>query len=462
MKIIIVGAGISGLSTALFLRKHLPTPPPPSHPNTILICESHHPRSKASLPSISSEPAAFESLPASTTTVGGGLGIAPNGMRVLRDLDAGIHDAVAAQGFACHTFVFRATKGWTLGRRKTGGGGEPEEVCVASTRHGLWSCLMGAVEKEEGVVVMYRRVVRVRRDDAAGKVVVSFMEESDGGGEGEEEADLVVGADGTKSVVRKGLFGAEDGDGKYAPVYTGLASVGGFFDASTPRSVADEKAMVFTFGGNGFFGYYSTSPPSANSLGWWWTFQTDSLPSSTALDVAEIKAQLQDRVGKWVDPIIRDIVSKAEISSIYPTWILPDFPTWGEKGIVLIGDAAHAMSPTTGQGASQGLEDAQTLSLLLAETLKKSYGNKDSFGAQKEKEAVALALKLFYEIPQPRVAGIIARGKRMDSSKVRMGVVMEYIMYLSIWLINRFKILEKLAFGDIDRCLNGWSAREEV
>lgn len=46
---------------------------------------------------------------------------------------------------------------------------------------------------------------------------------------------------------------------------------------------------------------------------------------------------------------------------------MPELPHCGEKAIVLIGDAAHAIDPTTGQGASQALEDPQTFALLLAE-----------------------------------------------------------------------------------------------
>jgi 2-polyprenyl-6-methoxyphenol hydroxylase-like FAD-dependent oxidoreductase len=83
-------------------------------------------------------------------------------------------------------------------------------------------------------------------------------------------------------------------------------------------------------------------------------------------------------------------VDKAEVESIYSTWILPDLPHWGENGIVLVGDAAHAMSPTTGQGASQALEDAQTLSLLLAETLNRAYAKMVTRGAgQRLRSAIA-------------------------------------------------------------------------
>lgn len=219
-----------------------------------------------------------------------------------------------------------------------------------------------------------------------------------------------------------------------------------------PANVVDNKAMVFTFGRNGFFGYASGSPASANNLMWWSTFETDSLPSTTNLDVGEIKARMQERHQNWSDPVIQDIVTRAEVESIYPTWVLPPLPRWGEDRLVLLGDAAHALSPTTGQGASQALEDAQTWSLLLAELLKKAYnGEKASEGADvktgapfSEKDALDLAMKLFYEIRQPRVTEISDRGKKLDGNKADVGIIGEYFMYFFLIILNKYPAIGEL------------------
>lgn len=213
MKIIIVGAGISGLSTYLHLRKHLS----PDH--TITIYESHKPRLTLPLssPATSTSPAVtIDTLSASTALVGGGLGISPNGMRVLRDLDLDLHDAVSAQGFPAEHFIFKGANGWTLGMQKTSDGsvredGDEEEICISSSRHGLWEALMRAVG--EGVV-RYRKVTVIESDGTQGKVIVRST--SDDANEDVESADLVVGADGVKSVVRSAVFGED----KFLPEYT--------------------------------------------------------------------------------------------------------------------------------------------------------------------------------------------------------------------------------------------------
>jgi len=57
------------------------------------------------------------------------------------------------------------------------------------------------------------------------------------------------------------------------------------------------------------------------------------------------------------------------IDTVYPIFYMPDLPSWGRDGCVLVGDAAHAMTPATGQGGSQAFEDGLTLGLLLAKLL---------------------------------------------------------------------------------------------
>lgn len=213
--------------------------------------------------------------------------------------------------------------------------------------------------------------------------------------------------------------------------------------------------MVFTFGSNGFFGYSSSAPTSSRSLMWWSTFETDTLPATKKIDTAAIKGALVRRHKHWNDPVVQDIVNKAEIQSIYPTWVLGELPNWGENGIVLVGDAAHAMDPTTGQGASQALEDSQTLALLLAECVK--YGEQDDLQGR---EAVALALKLFYQIRNPRVQEIIERGRRIAGRKANVGIVAEYCMYFFLWLLNKFPSFGKYKPRVIRISTNGCLVRE--
>lgn len=215
-----------------------------------------------------------------------------------------------------------------------------------------------------------------------------------------------------------------------------------------PQSILNPPAMVFTFGRNGFFGYSSGSPASAQSLMWWSTFETSLLSSTKNIDRAAIKTALQQRHQHWKDPVMQSIISKAEVESIYPTWVLEGLPHWGESGIVLVGDAAHAMDPTTGQGASQALEDAKTLSLLLKHLLEPEEGRTTplprALESATESERVDAAIKMLYEIRSPRVKEIVERGKKIAGRKADVGIVAEYFMYFFLWLLNAVPALGKV------------------
>ncbi|KAF1931020.1 FAD/NAD(P)-binding domain-containing protein [Didymella exigua CBS 183.55] len=459
MRIIIVGGGIAGMSTYLHLRKHLP-----SHSeHDITIYESHRPRSIVSSSRSQAHPnqsVNLNALSESTAIVGGGLGISPNGMRVLRDLSLGLHDRVVAQGFPAEHFIFKGANGWSLGMQSTSDKAvrakdDAEEVCIASSRHGLWTTLRQYIVEEYGEeAIKHKKVLKlVRRLDLPTLRLQVYMLDEQGRKQ-VDNADLVIGADGVKSVVRNALFGDDE---KFQPIYSGQSGVGGFHNTTIPPIIADNRAMVFEFGGSGFFGYSSGGPISEKQLMWWSTFETSTLHNIKAVDPRDIRHALSERHKHWKDPIIEDIVSNADVESIYPTWIMPELPHWGKRGVVLIGDAAHALDPTTGQGASQALEDSQVFSLLLAELL-----DRECYGQAPDRFTIDKAIKVFYEIRHPRVKTISDRGKKLAGRKANVGIVKEYFMYCFIWLLIKFPSIGKALLSDVNRELYCWSSKESI
>ncbi|KAF2496928.1 FAD/NAD(P)-binding domain-containing protein [Lophium mytilinum] len=469
MKIIIVGGGIAGTSLYLHLLQHLPNPPAPYPPHELLIYESHEPKPSSS-PSTStslsspssnspeSEPPTTPNLTPSTTTIGGGLALAPNGMRILARLSSELHEAVLAQGFANERFIFRSARGWRLSSMPCTDARVPGEACVSMSRMGLWEVLRGFVEASgdgEGVI-RYKKVAEVGQG-ASGKPIVKFED-------GEvEEADLVVGADGVRSVVKKGAFGEG-----YAPVYMNQAGVGGFVKGPLPDEVKREKGMVFTFGGNGFFGYGSSASEEEESLMWWSTYHTPSLPTSDDLSIPTITTELRERHAAWKDPVIQTIISSVadSVSSIYPTWTTPPLPHWGRNALILIGDAAHALQPTSGQGASQCLEDGLTLSLILSHYLNKVYNETDASeqsGSGVDLQAtIDATASVLYAVREPRVREISDAAKKMDRGKGDIGVVGEMVMCGFMWLFGKVPWIAQLLFGDMNERLYAWDVDAEV
>ena len=199
MKIIIIGGGIAGLSTYLYMKKYLS----PNGEHELKIFESQASR----IASEQTHHLNLDDLSFSTALVGGGLAVAPNGMRVLRDLSLDLHGAVTSQGFPCENNTFKAARGFTIGQVRAWDAREPPEYTVSSSRYGLWKCLADKVGDD---AVQFKKVVEVAVDDG-GKPLVRFADGSS------EEADLVLGADGVRSTVKKAIL--QDDDGKYAPTY---------------------------------------------------------------------------------------------------------------------------------------------------------------------------------------------------------------------------------------------------
>ena len=197
MKIVIVGGGISGLSSYLFLKKLLPTALPHDTPLQICVYESHEAPKRQHRPQLSvSAPTSF------AQGVGGALGIAPNGLRVLKNLDDDLFHNVVNQAYSVSKFRFRSRQGWALADFPMTDAGEPPLHTILTSRQGIWDCLRDRVPDED---VIRKRVIQVFPRDGSQRPRACFAD-----GLPDVEADLIVGADGVRSVVKK----AVTGDGK--------------------------------------------------------------------------------------------------------------------------------------------------------------------------------------------------------------------------------------------------------
>ena len=202
---------------------------------------------------------------------------------------------------------------------------------------------------------------------------------------------------------------------------------------------------TMTFGADGFFGYgacSTTSETSHNAVStcspgdqavWWSTYALENLPSKGEIDKDDIIRQLQSRHSSWKDPVIQKVIQKVSIDSIYPTWTTPNLPTWERDGVVLVGDAAHALQTSSGQGVSQALEDAEMLGMVIARKLES--------GPASETEALQAAAKSYCELRMPRVRKISDHAKKLGDMKRKKNLVVEWMMYFFMWLGGKWKFL---------------------
>jgi 2-polyprenyl-6-methoxyphenol hydroxylase-like FAD-dependent oxidoreductase len=204
MKIVIVGAGISGLSTYLFLRKHLPTPSPPAQPHSIHIYETYD-TTRGLNRKDGIHPGAHDQI-ASSIGIGGGLGIMGNGLNVLKRLDESLFHDIVRHGHPMHDFKMSNARGWTLAKIPIKSQDEPPMTCVMIARQALWDCLRVNVPDSAIVTKKISAVVATAGEE---KKIIEFAD-----GSPAEECDLVIGADGLRSVVRRAIFSSSEGDNK--------------------------------------------------------------------------------------------------------------------------------------------------------------------------------------------------------------------------------------------------------
>jgi 2-polyprenyl-6-methoxyphenol hydroxylase-like FAD-dependent oxidoreductase len=355
-KALIIGGGIAGPVTAIFLQKA----------------------------GIDAE--VFEAWPYSTG-IGGGLQIAPNGMHVLAEI--GLASEMIRRGSIAESFDFYSQSGARLGAVNQNMEARCGQPAVNMCRATLNEALIDKAWCENVELRFEKRLVAI--EDRADRPVIAYF--ADGSS---AEGDFVIGADGVHSAVRGHVI--PNGP---KPFDTGLIGFGGF----VPRSVIEDtpigQRVLTTFGQSGFFGYGFCSSAPTDGVMWW------STQPSHGVDAAEFRAMSQDALRRhlrqfhagWHDPI-PGILDAAENIVITDTLDVATLPTWSRKRTLLIGDAAHATSPHAGQGASLALEDAMRLGRLML-----------------DRQELGLTFQNFEAERRPRTEKIVALARRNGNSK---------------------------------------------
>jgi 2-polyprenyl-6-methoxyphenol hydroxylase-like FAD-dependent oxidoreductase len=355
-KALIIGAGIAGPVTAIFLKRA----------------------------GIDAE--VYEAWPYSTG-IGGGLQIAPNGVHVLAEL--GLAEEMIRRGSIAESFDFYSQSGRPIGsinRNMKERFGQP---AVNMCRAALNEIIVDKAWCSNVELHFEKRLLGIE-DRADRPVVAHFADGSSA------EGDFVIGADGVHSAVRRHVI--PDGP---KPFDTGLVGFGGFVPRSLLESTSIGQRVETTFGQSGFFGYGFCSSDPGDGVMWWSTQPSHGIDAATfrAMDQQVLKQHLRDFHAGWHDPIPR-IIDAAENIVVTDTLDVATLPTWSRKRTLLIGDAAHATSPHAGQGASLALEDAMRLGRLML-----------------DEQELGLTFQNFEHERRPRAEKIVALARRNGNSK---------------------------------------------
>jgi salicylate hydroxylase len=217
-------------------------------------------------------------------------------------------------------------------------------------RHDLHRALLDAVRAADpDAVRLSARATRlVERDDA---VSVEFE------GAPSASAELVIGADGIKSVVRQHVLGAD------APVFTGQVAWRCTVPTEriAPELRTDIVSTVWCGPNNHAVTYYLRNGALLNFVGC-----VERAAEEESWTARRPWSELDADYQGW-HPMLRAVIEQVDRDACY-RWALfnrePSFD-WSTARVTLLGDAVHATLPYMAQGAAMAIEDAAVLARAL-------------------------------------------------------------------------------------------------
>jgi 2-polyprenyl-6-methoxyphenol hydroxylase-like FAD-dependent oxidoreductase len=235
---------------------------------------------------------------------------------------------------------------------------------------------------ELGVAIKYGYEITEINEFKSGDVNIHFKNGQ------KTSSDIIIGADGRmSSIARKYVIGTNK------PIYQGFINWIGVFESE--EKIFDEIVVKDYWGIGERFGIVPVSQYKAYWAG------GISATNVGARVPAMYKQELTKVFSSW-SSLINTIINKTPTSRINKIYVHDHDPikNWYKNNLIVIGDAAHAPLPTSGQGACQALEDAWHLANCLFEN----------------DTNISEAFSKFTNLRMEKTTGIIAAGRSLASS----------------------------------------------
>lgn len=319
MKVIVVGAGVGGASAGIALQRL---------GHDVVVYDQMR-----------------ENKP-----VGAALSLWSNGVKVLNWLGLGA-EVARLGGRMDHMAYYDGITGEELTRFSlepitTQTGQRPYPVARAD----LQALLMDTVGHAH--IHLGMRVVAVSQDDDT--VTVTFADGST------DTADLLIGADGARSLIRDHVTDAAGGGPVIQRTYSGYTNFNGLVPADEAIGPKDQWT---TYVGDGK--RCAVMPVAGDRF---YFFVDIPQPAGIPYDRADGKKPLEEAFGGWApgaQALLRAIDPAVSLNRV-EIWDIDPFHTWVRGRVAILGDAAHNTAPDIGQGACSALEDTFALAISLA------------------------------------------------------------------------------------------------
>lgn len=322
----IIGAGLSGLALALAL---------------------HQQHIQCTI---------YESRPA-PLNIGGAVMLSPNALKVLDALD--VYERVRVKGYNFEILEYKDGDGNLLETQEFGSQEKYGYKGLRIYRRVLIDELLAMLQEKNIPVEFGKKFSRIISETEE-EVTWEFTDGTS------HTASLLVGADGIHSTVRRYLYP------DLQPKFTGMAGITAAVPTSQLKLPAGYHIPVTIITSAGGFviapqeidgsevliGKQKRVSDELDRAGW----------ESLLADKASLVSFLQKDAEAFPE-IVQNAVSHIphDKINVWPFYIVPKLENWASKQrrMVILGDAAHAIPPSAGQGINQAFEDVYIFALLL-------------------------------------------------------------------------------------------------
>ena len=354
--------------------------------------------------------------------IGAGLQLSPNGTKVLKAL--GVMESLKPALFEPESVELR------LGRS----GATVFSIPMKQIAHSRWGARYYQVHRADLVETLKQRLEQLQPGSILlGARVTGYRQSATeivaktAAGD-TESADLLIGADGIRSVVRHQMLGAQ------TPRFTGNVA----WRAVVPTcqlagSTPPPSGTVWAGARRHAVTTYLKAGELVNFVGIveqsGWEEEGWQHPG----DPEQAKADFEG----W-HPTIQAILNQAGLMHRWALFDRPPLPRWSDDRAVLLGDACHPMLPSMAQGAVMALEDAWVLADTLSQTLEP-----------------AMAVQEFYSKRIDRVSSVQRRSAANGRLFHIPNAMMRSAVYAPLWMASRvapnalFRMQDKIYGHDV-------------
>ncbi|VXB11639.1 FAD-dependent monooxygenase [Bacillus altitudinis] len=319
--VIIIGSGVAGLATALFLKK------------------------------AGMESTIYESRSDEELETGAGFLLSPNGVKILDGI--GCKNEVIANA----TVIKKIQQINSENEVEAIFHHYSEKYYDAPLLNVMRDQIIKSLLKEvhrQGIEVKYnKKLISIKQQPHS--VQVLFEDET------EITGDIVIGADGTFSKTREAI------------AFNAKLDYSGFWGLQGVSFVKDfvlDEATSYFYNDRNFQFFFGKAHPTNKMNILWQAFSQcpEKLPTKhfEKANQETIRQLLYKQMEHWNIPKhLSDIIDHTNMFFPRSIYEIKDFPVWSKGRVVLVGDAVHTANPFVGQGASYSLEDAMLIAKML-------------------------------------------------------------------------------------------------